>query len=143
MRIDRSELYLLVLRTGDLSFVLTATRGQIFPHQDFPVDEEVIVQNTGGKREQERVFLLLVLWIVGLVLFYTLFGFVILPLVVKHVAIKQLSKELDREVTIRTVRINPYVLSGTIRGLLVKDKDRVVDEVRMRDVSHNPYARST
>ena len=56
-------------------------------------------------------------------LFYTLFGFVILPLVVKHVAIKQLSKQLDREVTIRTVRINPYVLSGTIRGLLVKDKD--------------------
>jgi hypothetical protein len=65
----------------------------------------------------------LVLWVVGLVLFYTLFGFVILPLIVKHVAIKQLSTQLDREVTIRSVRINPYVLSGTIRGLLVKDKD--------------------
>jgi hypothetical protein len=65
----------------------------------------------------------LVLWFVGLLLFYTLLGFVILPLVVKHVAITQLSKQLDREVTIRAVRINPYVLSGTIRGLLVKDKD--------------------
>jgi len=65
----------------------------------------------------------LILWTVGLVLFYTLFGFVILPLIVKHIAIKQLSQQLDREVTIRQVRINPYVLSGTIRGLLVKDKD--------------------
>jgi hypothetical protein len=65
----------------------------------------------------------LVFWVVGLVFFYTLFGFVILPLVVKHIAINQLSKQLDREVTIRSVRINPYVLSGTIRGLLVKDKD--------------------
>jgi hypothetical protein len=65
----------------------------------------------------------LILWAVGLVLFYTLFGFVILPFVVKRVAIKQLATQLDREVTIRQVRINPYVLSGTIRGLLVKDKD--------------------
>src|SRR5689334_4833025 len=65
----------------------------------------------------------LILWSVGLALFYTLFGFLILPLIVKHIAIKQLSKQLDREVTIRSVRINPYVLSGTIRGLLVKDKD--------------------
>jgi hypothetical protein len=65
----------------------------------------------------------LVLWVVGLVLFYTLFGFVILPLIVKHIAIKQLSKQLDREVTIRSVRMNPYALSGTIRGLLVRDKD--------------------
>lgn len=63
------------------------------------------------------------MWGVGLLLFYTVFGFLILPLIVKHVAIKQLSEQLDRDVTIRQVRINPYVLSGTIRGLLVKDKD--------------------
>jgi hypothetical protein len=65
----------------------------------------------------------LILWSVGVVLFYTVFGFLILPLIVKHVAIKQLSQQLDRQVTIRQVRINPYVLTGTIRGLLVKDKD--------------------
>jgi len=65
----------------------------------------------------------LIVWAVSLVLFYTLFGFFILPLIVKHVAIKQLSQQLDREVTIRSVRMNPYVLSATIRGLLVKDKD--------------------
>jgi hypothetical protein len=62
-------------------------------------------------------------WAVGLTLFYTLFGFLILPLIVRAVAVKQLSRQFDREVSIRQLRINPYVLSTTIRGLLIKDKD--------------------
>jgi hypothetical protein len=62
-------------------------------------------------------------WAASLMLFYTIFGFLILPWIVKVVAAKQISKLLDRETTIGQVRINPYVLSGTIRGLLVKDKD--------------------
>lgn len=62
-------------------------------------------------------------WTVGLILFYTLFGFLILPLIVKAVAVKQLSRQFDREVSIRQLRINPYVLSTTIRGMLIKDKD--------------------
>jgi len=65
----------------------------------------------------------LIVWAVGLVLFYTVFGFLILPWIVRAVAAKQISKLLDRETTIRQVRLNPYVLSGTIRGFLVKDKD--------------------
>src|SRR5690242_14603188 len=65
----------------------------------------------------------LIAWTTGLLLFYTIFGFLILPFIIKHVAVKQLSQQLDREVTIRQVRINPFVLSGAIRGLLVKDKD--------------------
>jgi len=56
-------------------------------------------------------------------LFYTVFGFFILPPVVRVVAAKQMSKHLDRPVTIQTVRLNPYSLSATIRGLLIKDKD--------------------
>src|SRR5215471_3374126 len=65
----------------------------------------------------------LIVWAVGLVLFYTVFGFLILPWIVKAVATKQISKLLERETSIRQVRINPYVLSGTIRGFLIKDKD--------------------
>src|SRR5262245_3507762 len=64
-----------------------------------------------------------IVWAAGLLLFYTIFGFLILPWIVKAVAVKQLSKQLDRETTIRQVRINPFVLSGTMRGLLVKDRD--------------------
>lgn len=65
----------------------------------------------------------LVYWILGLLLFYTILGFLILPPIIRAVAVKQLSKQLDREVSIEKIRIDPYVLSTTIRGLLIKDKD--------------------
>ncbi len=64
-----------------------------------------------------------VLWVVGVLLFYTAFGFFILPSLVRVVVVRQLSKYLDRQVTIRTVRLNPFMLSGSVRGLLIKDKD--------------------
>jgi hypothetical protein len=62
-------------------------------------------------------------WAAALFLFYTVLGFFALPPIVRLVAVKQLSKQLDRPVTIRKVRLNPYTFSATIRGLLVKDKD--------------------
>jgi hypothetical protein len=65
----------------------------------------------------------LALWILGLLLFYALLGFLILPPIIRVVAVKQLSKQLDREVSIRQVKLNPFVLSCTVRGLLIKDKD--------------------
>lgn len=63
------------------------------------------------------------LWSAGLLLLYTLLGFMVLPPVIRVVAVKQLSKQLDRDVSIRQVRLNPFALSTTIRGLLIKDKN--------------------
>ena len=65
----------------------------------------------------------LVVWAVGLLLIYTVVGFLILPPIVRGVAVKQISKLIDREVSIEKVKINPFALSTTIRGLLIKDKD--------------------
>lgn len=65
----------------------------------------------------------LLLWTLGVLLFYTIVGFFILPPLVRAVAMKRLSKELERPVTIQKVRLNPFTLSATIRGLLIKDKD--------------------
>src|SRR5205085_2850811 len=59
----------------------------------------------------------------GLFLFYTIVGFLILPPIIRSVAVKQLAKQFDREVSIQKVKLNPYTLSVTIRGLLVKDHD--------------------
>ncbi|MGD0615065.1 MAG: DUF748 domain-containing protein, partial [Verrucomicrobiota bacterium] len=58
-----------------------------------------------------------------LLLVYTVVGFFILPPILRAVAVKQLSKQLDREVSIGKVKLNPFVLSATIRNLLIKDKD--------------------
>jgi hypothetical protein len=71
-----------------------------------------------SKRQRRLIY-----WSAGLLIFYTIFGFLILPLIVRSVAVKQLSKELDRPVSIEKVRINPYVLSAAIRGLKIADKD--------------------
>jgi len=65
----------------------------------------------------------LALWLFGLLLLYALLGFLVLPPIIRAVAVKQLSKQLDREVTIQKVKLNPFVLSTTIRGLVIKDKD--------------------
>jgi len=62
-------------------------------------------------------------WSLGLLLFYIVVGFLILPPIVRHVAVKVLSAQLDREVSIEKIKINPLALSTTIRGLLIKDKD--------------------
>ena len=39
----------------------------------------------------------LVFWILGLLLFYAILGFLILPPIVRAVAVKQLSRQLDRD----------------------------------------------
>jgi hypothetical protein len=62
-------------------------------------------------------------WALGLLLFYTVAGFLILPPIVRHVAVKQLSAQLGREVSIEKIKVNPFALSTTVRGLLIKDKD--------------------
>jgi len=62
-------------------------------------------------------------WVVGLLLFYTVVGFLILPPIIRKVAVKQISQQIDREVSIAQVKVNPFVLSVTVDGLLIKDKD--------------------
>ena len=63
------------------------------------------------------------LWVLGILLLYAIIGFVILPPIIRAVAVKELSEDLDRKVTIQKVAVNPFVPSLTIRGLLILDKD--------------------
>jgi hypothetical protein len=65
----------------------------------------------------------LALWALALLLLYTVLGFLILPPLVKSVALKQISQQLNRPVTIEKISINPFACSTTVRGLLVKDHD--------------------
>ena len=60
----------------------------------------------------------------GVLVFLVLFsvmGFLVLPPVVKAVALKQLSEKLKRQVTIQAVKINPFMLSLTIDGFAIKE----------------------
>ena len=63
--------------------------------------------------------------IIGLIIFFALFtlvGFFVLPPILKSILTKQLSQNLHREVTINQIKVNPYTLSVTARGLMVKDR---------------------
>ena len=65
----------------------------------------------------------LIIWLLALLLAYTVIGFLILPPIIRSVAAKQLTKQLDRAVSIKKVKLNPFALSVTVDGLLIKDKD--------------------
>jgi hypothetical protein len=63
--------------------------------------------------------------LIGLIIFFavfTLFGFFGLPPIVKSLMAKKLSEAFHREVTIKQLKINPYALSITVRGFLVKER---------------------
>lgn len=62
-------------------------------------------------------------WLAFVVLFYTLFGFFAAPAIVKAVLVKKLPEALHREVAIEKIRINPYVLSASVEGFRLDEKD--------------------
>ena len=73
------------------------------------------------ERVRRRRRLLIVL--AALLALYTVFGFLILPIIVRRQLEKRLTAALHRETTVARVRTNPYALSVTIDGLLVKAQD--------------------
>jgi len=61
-------------------------------------------------------------WFGGFLVLFTLFGFFILPPVLKSVLVKKLSENLHRQVTIQKIKINPYALTLDVKGFLVKER---------------------
>ena len=61
-------------------------------------------------------------WILGIVVAIGVIGFLAVPPIAKHYLVKVLSQELKREVTIESLRFNPYTLAVTVRGFVLKDR---------------------
>jgi uncharacterized protein involved in outer membrane biogenesis len=64
-------------------------------------------------------------YVLGIVVFFVIFtlvGFFALPPILKSVLTKKLSESLHREVTIQTLRFNPYTLSMTVQGFNMKER---------------------
>ncbi len=66
-----------------------------------------------------------IIGIVALVFFiiFSITGFFIVPPYVKSIALDKLSRQLGRPVAIQSLSLNPYTLSVTINGLVVKEPD--------------------
>jgi len=61
-------------------------------------------------------------WILGIVAAVGIVGFFVVPPIAKSYLVTALSKELNREVTIESLRFNPFALSVTVRGFAMKDR---------------------
>ncbi len=65
-------------------------------------------------------------YLIGLAIFFlifTIFGFFVLPPILKSILIKKISENIHREVTIDKIKVNPYLLSATVRGFKVKERE--------------------
>jgi hypothetical protein len=54
---------------------------------------------------------------------FSLVGFFAVPPILKSLLTKKLSEELHRQVAIRQVKVNPFMLSVTVRGFLINERN--------------------
>jgi len=62
--------------------------------------------------------------VVGFIALFSIIGFFVVPPVMKSVLIKKLSENLNREVSIKQIKVNPYVLSVSVKGIAIKDRGK-------------------
>ncbi len=62
------------------------------------------------------------IWVSASLFVFTVVGFFVLPPIIKSVLIKKLSASLHREVSIKKISVNPYVLSIDIADIVVKER---------------------
>jgi hypothetical protein len=70
-------------------------------------------------------------------LFYVLFGFLALPFILKSVLSKTLSEALHRKMELRDIRINPLVLSVSVRGLTISERDAPATWISAEEIFAN------
>ncbi len=56
-------------------------------------------------------------------LVFSITGFFVVPPILRSALTKKLSEELHRQVSIRQVKVNPFVLSVTVKGFLIKERN--------------------
>lgn len=59
----------------------------------------------------------------GLVLFYALAGFLVIPLVAEKMLPDKLSAALNRSVSVENIRLNPFTLTAAVEGFKILDKN--------------------
>ena len=61
-------------------------------------------------------------WALIFLFVFTVVGFFVLPSLLKSILIKKLSEQAHREVVIQTIKVNPFVLSVSVKGFAIKDR---------------------
>jgi uncharacterized protein involved in outer membrane biogenesis len=83
-----------------------------------------------------------VIGLVSFLLLYTVFGFLILPAIIKSQAEKLVSETLHRPATVGEVKVNPYTLVVTLRDLRLTEPDGGAVFARLDGLTVNLSAQS-
>jgi len=78
--------------------------------------------------------------IIGLLVFLVLFtvtGFFIVPPVAKSVLVKKMSQELQRDISIEKISFNPFRFTLTVRGFVIRERDKQEPFVSFREMFVN------
>ena len=62
------------------------------------------------------------IWVISIVVAIGILGALVAPYLLRGVLADQLTAKLHRQVTIEQIRINPYAMTATMRGFLIKER---------------------
>ena len=79
----------------------------------------------------------IIFWTIIFFIAYTIIGFFILPPIIKIISVNKIEENLNRQVSIDKIKLNPYALSLSINGLSVKEKDEDQDFISFKNLYVN------
>src|SRR5215467_7332031 len=82
------------------------------------------------------------LWIVGIIVAIGILGALVAPPLLRRVLADQLTAKLHRQVSIEQIRINPYTMTATVRGFLMKERQSTTTAVSFDELYVNLQALS-
>ena len=77
------------------------------------------LKHLGSRPAAKKTFMRVMIFLVV----YSVVGFFLVPPILKSVLTKKLSEGLHRQVVISKIKVNPFVLSATVRGFLIKERN--------------------
>ena len=77
------------------------------------------------------------IWVISIVVAIGILGALVAPYLLRGVLADQLTAKLHRQVTIEQIRINPYALTATMRGFLIKERGSTAAAVSFDELHLN------
>lgn len=77
------------------------------------------------------------IWLVSVIMAVGVLGALIAPPLLRSILATRLTEQLHREVSIRQIRINPYAMTVTVRGFLMKERQSSATAVSFEELHVN------
>ena len=77
------------------------------------------------------------IWVISIVVAIGILGALVAPYVLRGVLADQLTAKLHRQVTIEQIRINPYAMTATVRGVVIKERNSAAAAVSFDELYLN------